>query len=76
MSRFKKPPIEDEQVDLAYRNLLPEYRRAMSDKVVDTLDDIKRYEKRFEKQRAIDSRYVPPPPAEKIHVPSAAFTGV
>ena len=40
----------------------------MSDKVVDTLDDIKRYGKRFEKQRAIDSRSVPPPPAEKMHV--------
>ena len=76
MSRFKKTPIEDEQVDLAYRNLLPEFRRAMSDKVVDTLDDIKRYGKRFEKQRAIDSRDVPPPPAEKMHVPSAAFTGM
>ena len=58
VSRFKKPPIEDEEVDLAYRNLLPEYRRAMSDKVVDTLDDIKKYGKRFEKQRAIDSHYV------------------
>ena len=76
MSRFKKPPSVDEQIDLAYRNLLAEYRRAMSDKVVHTIDDIKSYGKRFEKQRAIDSRYVPPPPAEKMHVPSAAFTGV
>ena len=76
MARFKKPPSEDEQVDLAYRHLLPEYRRAMSDKVVDTLDDIKRYEKRFEKQKEIDSRYVLPSPADKMHVPSAAFTGV
>ena len=75
-ARFKKPPSEDEQVDLAYRNLLPEYRRAMSDKVVDTLDDIKRYGKRFEKQKAIDSRYVPPPPADKMHVPSAAYNVV
>ena len=65
VSRFKKPPIEDEQVDLGYRNLLPEYRRAMSDKVVDTLDDIKRYGKRFEKQRAIDRRYVPSPQPRK-----------
>ena len=31
VSRFKVPPSEDEQVDLAYRNLLPDYRRAMSD---------------------------------------------
>ena len=46
----------------------------MSDKVVDTLDDIKRYGKRFEKQKAIDSHYVSPPPADKMHVPSAAFT--
>ena len=29
VSRFKKPPSVDEQVDLAYRNLLQEYRRAM-----------------------------------------------
>ena len=76
VSRFKKPPSVDEQVDLAYRNLLPEYRRAMSDKVVDTIDDIKSYGKRFENQKAIDGRYVPPPPADKMHVPSAAFTGV
>ena len=63
VSRFKVPPSEDEQVDLAYRNLLPDYRRAMSDKVVDSLDDIKRYGKRFEKQKAIDRRYVPSPPS-------------
>ena len=61
-------------MDLTYCILLPEYRLAMSDKVVDTLDDIKGYGKRFEKQKAIDSRYIPP--VNKMHVPNAAFTGV
>ena len=67
VSRIKTRSSEDEQVDLAYRNLLPEYRRAMSDKVVEMLDDIKRYGKHFEKQKDIDSRYVPPLPADKMH---------
>ena len=58
VSRFKNPPSEDEQVDLAYRNLLPESRRTMSDKVVYTLDDIKRYGKRFEKENFCLDYYI------------------
>ena len=47
----------------------------MSDKVVDTLDDIKRYGKRFEKQTAIDSRYVPPPTQTKLQFNSTVISG-
>ena len=75
VSHFKRPPSEESQVDRAYRNLLPEYRRAMMDEVVETLDDIVKYGRRFERRKEIDGRYVPPPPPEKMYIQSAAFTG-
>ena len=75
VSHFKRPPSEESQVDRAYRNLLPEYRRAMTDEVIETLDDIVKYGRRFERHKEIDGRYVPPPPAEKMYIQSAAFTG-
>ena len=41
------------QVDRAYRNLLPEYRRAMIDEVVKRLDDIVKHYRRFERGKEI-----------------------
>ena len=75
VSHFKRSPSEKSQVDRAYRNLLPEYRRAMMDEVVETLDDIVKYGRQFERRKEIDGRYVPPPPPEKMYIQSAAFTG-
>lgn len=72
VSRFKKPPSRRSIVETAWRNLLPAYRKAMGDRLVDSLEDIELYGKRWERQRALDNRYVPPPPAEKMHVPGAA----
>ena len=68
MSHFKRPASEESQVDRAYRNLLPEYRRAMADEVNETLDDIVKYRRRFERRKEIDGRYVPPLPPEKMHI--------
>ena len=47
----------------------------MSDKLVETLDDLERYGRRWERQKELDSRYTPPSPAEKMRVPGAAFAG-
>ena len=48
VSHFRRPPSEESQVDRAYRNLLPRYRRAMNDEVIESLDDIVKYGRRFE----------------------------
>ena len=40
VGHFADPPSEKSIVETAYRNLLPEYRRAMLDKVVENLEDI------------------------------------
>ena len=47
----------------------------MNDEVIETLDDIVKYGRRFERRRKIDGRYAPPPPPEKMHIQSAAFAG-
>ena len=75
VSRFKRPPSERYLVDTAYRNLLPEYRKAMADKLVESLEDLEKYGRRWERQKDLDSRYTPPPPPEKMRVPGAAFVG-
>ena len=62
-------------METAYRNILPEYRKAMSDKLVETLEDLERYGRRWDRQKELDSCYAPPPPAEKMRVSGAAFTG-
>ncbi|OXU20251.1 hypothetical protein TSAR_002102 [Trichomalopsis sarcophagae] len=60
---------------IAYRNILSEYRKAVGDKLIDSLEDLEKYGRRWEKQQDLDSRYAPPLPAEKMHVPGAAYTG-
>ena len=47
----------------------------MADKLVESLDDLEKYGYRWEKQKDLDSRYLPPPPPEKMRVPGAAFIG-
>ena len=63
VSRYKRRPSEKQLVETAYRNILPEYRKAMSDKLVETLEDLKRYGRRWERQKELGSRYAPSPPA-------------
>ena len=72
VTHFKVPPSERELMETPYRNLFPEYRRAMADKVIDTMDDIEKYGKYWERQKEMNSRYVPPPTADKMRVPGAA----
>ena len=50
-----------------------EYRNAMSDKIVDILDAMEEYGRRWERQRDLNSRYVPPPTAVKVRVNGDAF---
>ena len=45
----------------------------MSDEIVQTLEDLERYGRRWERQKELNSRYIPPPPAKKMRVPGAAF---
>ena len=40
-----------------------------------TIEDLERYWRCWERQKELDSRYVPPPPAEKTRVPGTAFAG-
>ena len=48
----------------------------MSDKIVDSLDAMEEYGRRRERQKDLNSRYVPPPTADKVRVNGAAFEGV
>ena len=40
VSRFKKRPSRKEICETVYRNLLPDYRRSMADRIVTSLEDI------------------------------------
>ena len=73
VSRFKKPPSERRLVERVWRNLLPEYRKAMADKIIDSLADVEYYGHKWEKQRDLDSRYAPPKAAERMTVRGAAY---
>ena len=46
-------------METTYRNLLPEYRRAMEDKVIETMDDIEKFGKYWERQKEMNSRCSP-----------------
>ena len=43
VTRFARPPPEHELARIAYRNLHPEYQKAMSNKIVETFSDIEHY---------------------------------
>ncbi|CAB0032148.1 unnamed protein product [Trichogramma brassicae] len=71
--KFDDPPSEREQVEIAKRNLLPEYRRALRNMHFSSLDDLEKHGRQWEKQNDLDARYVPPPPPERMRVPGAAY---
>ena len=60
---------------ITYRHLLPEYCRAISEKVIDSLDDIERYSKRWKRQKELDQHYIPPALADKMRVTGGAYYG-
>ena len=66
IGHFRRPPTEAKQIALAYRNLLPEYRKAMEDKEIYSLADIGKYGRRWERKKEVHERYLPPPPKEKM----------
>ncbi|KAL7289066.1 hypothetical protein TKK_0017019 [Trichogramma kaykai] len=73
VSRFSKPPPEDELFTIAYRNLLPEYRHAMADKIIESFEQLDRYHRLWERKKEIDMWYAPPAPAERMRVPGGAY---
>ena len=75
VSYFAEPPSDARVVEMAWRNLLPEYRRAMGDKIIDSLEDIERLGRKWERQRDLDRRYVPPPPMNDFHLAGAGYSG-
>ncbi|KAL7307843.1 hypothetical protein TKK_0000163 [Trichogramma kaykai] len=75
VSRFTRPPSQKQQLEMAWRNLLPEYRRALLNPYIPTLDDLERHGRQWERQRDLDLRYTPPPPAERMRVQGDAFRG-
>ncbi|KAL7295097.1 hypothetical protein TKK_0011565 [Trichogramma kaykai] len=74
VSRFSEPPPKQELLIIAYRNLLPEYRHAMADKIIDTFEQLEKLGRSWERKKDIDSRYAPPVPAEKMRVPGGAYS--
>ncbi|KAL7304194.1 hypothetical protein TKK_0003390 [Trichogramma kaykai] len=68
VSRFFKPPPEDELLTIAYRNLLPEYRHAMADKIIESFEQLE-----TKRKKEIDMRYAPPAPVERMRVPGGAY---
>ncbi|CAB0029725.1 unnamed protein product [Trichogramma brassicae] len=73
VSRFSKPPPENELLTIAYRNLLPEYRHAMADKIIESFKQLERLGRLWERKKEIDMRYALPAPAERMRVPGGAY---
>ena len=61
-------------MNIAWRNILPDYHKAMSDKLVDSLAILEEYGRIWEKQKELDSRYAPPPPPKKMRVRRTPFS--
>lgn len=62
-------------VDIAYKNLLPDYRRWMAHERLYSIDDIEDYGREWEREKEIDAKYQPPPTADNVCVASAAYYG-
>ena len=70
---FKRPPPEKKLVKIAYKNILPEYRTALIDKKVTSLQMIKEYGVKLERQMKIDRRQTSPKPRDKMKLQGAAY---
>ena len=73
VGHFKHPPSEKKLVKIAYKNILPEYRMALFNKKVTSLQMIKEYGVKLERQMEIDRRYTPPKPRDKMKLQGAAY---
>ena len=56
VSRFRHAPSLKSQLDIIYKNLLPEYRKHMINCEISTYRELLRHGKSFEKERKIDER--------------------
>ena len=73
VGHFKRPPSEKKLVKIAYNNILPEYRMALFNKKVTSLQMIKEYGVKLERQMEIDRRYTRPKPRDKMKLQGAAY---
>lgn len=63
---FKNPPSEKRLLKIAKDNLLPEYRRYVFEKTVDSFAALERYGRRWERMQAMDHQYHQPLPKMRI----------
>ena len=73
VGHFKRPPPERKLVKIAYKNNLLEYRTVLFDKKVTSLQMIKDYGVKLERQMEIDRRHMPPKLRDKMKLQGAAF---
>ncbi|XP_051156757.1 uncharacterized protein LOC127278871 [Leptopilina boulardi] len=75
LGHMKYPLDRKRQNKIAFKGLLPEYRRHLDRQKYDSLGQMEKILRKFEKTRSLDEKYVPPPPKEKMLFPSAAYKG-
>ncbi|KAL7291581.1 hypothetical protein TKK_0014626 [Trichogramma kaykai] len=71
--RFEKPPSMQQQTEIAWKRLRPEYRTAMQYRKYYTLDELEDGGRLYERQRNLNAKFTEPPPPEKMHVKGIAF---
>ncbi|OXU17317.1 hypothetical protein TSAR_002891 [Trichomalopsis sarcophagae] len=55
VSRFHQPPSKRELLQIAYRNILLEYWKAIGDKLIDSLEDLEKYAEKMHVSVAADT---------------------
>ncbi|KAL7293052.1 hypothetical protein TKK_0013496 [Trichogramma kaykai] len=71
--RFEKPPSMQQQTEIAWKRLRPEYRTAMQYRKYYTLDELEDGGRLYERQRNLNAKFTEPPPPEKMHIKGIAF---
>ncbi|XP_043471611.1 uncharacterized protein LOC122504523 [Leptopilina heterotoma] len=72
LGHMKRPLDKKQQAKIAYKGLTPEYRRQLDHLYFDSLSQMEKILRNFEKAKDLDERYTPPPPKEKMRFPAAA----
>ncbi|XP_043466585.1 uncharacterized protein LOC122501305 [Leptopilina heterotoma] len=72
LDHMKRPLSQKKQVKIAYKGLTPAYRRQLDRLYFESLSQMEKILRNYEKARDLDERYTPPPPKEKMRFPAAA----
>lgn len=75
VAHLRRAPAEKTLLDRCICQPAPEYRRSIRSLPVNSLEDVDRYGRQFERQKHMDAPYVPPPPKELMRFFSTAYTG-